>query len=61
MKQMQIINQGSLVLFKPVTDFAKEWWADNVDTNAMMSGSFYVVEHRYANDIIEGFLNDGGH
>jgi hypothetical protein len=36
------------------TDEAKQWWERNVDSNCMQWGNSYVVEHRYAQAIIDG-------
>ena len=52
--QFKIINEGSIVLFEPLTDAARDWWAGNVDPDAITMGQAYVVEHRYAGDIVEG-------
>jgi len=52
--QFNIINDGSIILFYPLTKAAKAWWVDNVDSNAQTMGDAYIVEHRYAGDIIEG-------
>ena len=52
--QFKIMNEGSIVLFEPLTDAARGWWTDNVDPEAQTMGQAYVVEHRYAPDIIEG-------
>jgi hypothetical protein len=49
-----IKQSGSIVLFKPETKFAEEWWEENVEESQTIGGA-YAVEHRYANDIIEGF------
>ena len=56
-KEFEINNQGTLILFTPLTDNAKQWWIDNVDPNCQTFGNAYCVEHRYANDIIEGIQN----
>jgi hypothetical protein len=52
--QFKIMNEGSIVLFEPLTDAARGWWTDNVDPEAQTWGRSYVVEHRYAGDIMEG-------
>jgi len=52
--QFKIINEGTIVLFQPLTSAAQDWWAGNVDPDAMTFGNAYAVEHRYAPDIIEG-------
>ena len=49
-----IKQSGSIVLFTPETKMAKEWWEENVEESQTIGGA-YAVEHRYANDIIEGF------
>ena len=54
----EIINQGSLTLVKPLTEFAQEWWKDNVDDDAQMMGQYFVVEPRYLQNILEGFAAD---
>ena len=52
--QFKIRNEGSIVLFEPLTSTAQGWWSDNVDPEAQTFGNAYAVEHRYAPDIIEG-------
>ena len=49
-----IKQSGSKVLFTPETKMAEEWWDENVQESQMIGGA-YAVEHRYADDIIEGF------
>jgi len=48
------MNEGSIILFEPLTDAARSWWSSNVDPEAQTLGQSYVVEHRYAGDIVEG-------
>jgi len=52
--QFKIINEGSIILFEPLTDAARSWWTTNVNPEAQTMGQAYVVEHRYAGDIVEG-------
>ena len=52
--QFKIMNEGSIILFEPLTDAARSWWSSNVDPEAQTMGHAYVVEHRYAGDIVEG-------
>ena len=59
-----IINHGSVVSFWPIDDAAQDWWDTNVSECPML-GNRYVVEARYAGDIIEGIadaqvLSNGG-
>jgi len=56
--QFKIINEGSIILFEPLTDTARDWWSNHVDPEAQTMGPAYVVEHRYAGDIIEGIKNE---
>ena len=49
-----IKQSGSIVLFTPETKMAEKWWEENVEESQTIGGA-YAVEHRYANDIIEGF------
>ena len=57
-EHFEIINQGSLALVMPLTEFAQEWWKDNVDDDAQMMGQYFVVEPRYLLNILEGFAAD---
>jgi len=52
--QFKIRNEGSIILFEPLTSAAQDWWSSNVDPEAQTFGNAYAVEHRYAPDIIEG-------
>ena len=54
-----VTNEGTIVLLRPETDAAKEWFADHIDRNAMGFGPSLVVEWRYADDIIDGMKRDG--
>ena len=48
-----IKKAGSIVLFEPLTEWASEWWEENVEDSQMIGGA-YAVEHRYAEDIATG-------
>ena len=50
----KIINDGSIVLFEPLTPAAQDWWDQNIDPECVKLGRTYAVEHRYAGDIMEG-------
>lgn len=57
---VQVIFDGSIVLFDPRTPEADNWFEHNIDTeNAQYLGYCLAVEHRYAGDIIEGLARDG--
>jgi hypothetical protein len=54
-EHFEIIPSGSIVLVEPCTEFAKEWWNDNVDSNCPKMGNWFAVECRYFSDIRDGF------
>ena len=53
-----INNQGTLVLFVPKTHWAKDFWEEKVDPNCQTFGDGYCVEHRYAQDIMDGIQDE---
>ena len=55
---VEVDDQGSIILFRLVTKAAKTWWSENVSPGQMIGGR-YVVEHRYADSVIEGMMADG--
>lgn len=54
-----ISDQGSIVLFRPRSQEAKDWIEENVDPEAMWFGHALVVEHRFASYLIEGMAEAG--
>lgn len=54
-----IRNEGTIVLFTPNTDRAKQWIAENVAEDSSWLGPALVVEHRYAGPLLEGIINAG--
>lgn len=52
-------DQGSIVMLKALTDEAHIWVNDNIPDDATYLGTFLVIEHRYADDIITGITDDG--
>ncbi|MEC8484194.1 MAG: hypothetical protein VXY99_10270 [Pseudomonadota bacterium] len=50
--KFNIINHGSLIGFTPVDDTAQAWWDKNIQECHQM-GDQYLVEHRFAYDIID--------
>lgn len=54
-----VSDQGSIVLLSIYTDAAKEWVAEHLPADATRWGNAVVIEHRYANDIVEGIEADG--
>lgn len=55
MADLEIINEGTVVLVRPVTDRGSDWLADHVITNeTMMWGPCVVAEPRFVWAIVEG-------
>jgi hypothetical protein len=52
-------NEGTLFLFQPLTNAAKEWIDENVSDEAIWYGRSLVVEHRYAEDVALGMIESG--
>lgn len=59
MKDFFVNDQGTLVLITPLNDAARAWLKEHVQEDAQWFGRALVVEHRYANDLIEGILGEG--
>lgn len=59
MADVLVRNEGTVFLFRPVTDVGTEWIDENVAEDAQWFGGSLVVEHRYADDIAEGMRGDG--
>lgn len=51
-------DEGTIVLFAP-RSLAGEAWLDEAIPHAERFGPWYVAEHRFAGDIIEGATGDG--
>ena len=54
-----IQNHGSIVLFAPLTEAAREWLDMNVQDDAQWFAGALAVEHRYAGDLANGMMADG--
>ncbi len=54
---ISVENHGSLFLFRPHTDEGREWLEENTD--GQWFGEALVVEHRYAEGLAQGMLDDG--
>jgi hypothetical protein len=50
---------GSIVMFAPISDEAKQWFYVHLGEDPLMFGNWYCVEHRYANDILDELLDRG--
>ena len=54
-----LIGQGSLVGFRPASDAAKQWFADNVSSEDWQwFGQTLWVDHRLARDLLFAIAND---
>ena len=53
---VEIENDGSVFVFKPLTDAAKAWVKENVSLESwqMWAGDSFVVEHRFAEQLVHG-------
>jgi hypothetical protein len=57
---MIIDNQGSVVVFQPQGDLEYEWLILNVDAaDWQWQGKSLAVDHRYAEDLVEGIRSAG--
>ena len=45
--------QGTIALVRPTTEWAEEWWSDNVE-DLGKKGLYYVVAPRYLQNILDG-------
>lgn len=54
-----IHDGGSIVLFRPVSEHAKTWLADNVEDGAQYLGDALACERRYAGHLLEGLEGAG--
>jgi len=56
----QVVNSGSVVVFTPQTPQAKQWVADHLPLESWQwLGQSFVIDQRYAFDILDGIVNDG--
>lgn len=57
---LQFSNPGSFALCMPLTDYGRDWLAENVgDGETLTFGGAIVIEHRYLADIVLGARDDG--
>lgn len=56
---MQVIDAGSIVLFAPLTERAKDWCAEHLPDDCPRMGVNYAIERRYAEDVFFGMVADG--
>lgn len=55
-----VLNHGSIILLRTLTDAAREWIDIHCDTEGWQwLGPSLAVDPRYVEPILEGMLNDG--
>ena len=54
-----VCNEGTVFLFCPLTNQAKAWIDDHVQSDAQWFGNTLVVEHRFAWGLAQGMKNAG--
>jgi hypothetical protein len=62
MRKLDVIvkDEGSIGLFTPVSDDAREWFKEHVQQDGQRWGQGgYVAEHRYAMDLLAGIRRRG--
>jgi hypothetical protein len=54
----RIVDHGTVISFRPLTDEARSWWDDNVDDCAewQQMGPTFVIDHRMARPIAEAII-----
>ena len=58
---IEVLNQGSILVFKPLTKIAKAWIKENVHLESwqMWAGGAFTVDHRCAENLIHGMRKAG--
>jgi len=56
---ISVANHGSILIFTPTSDAGREWVSQHLPDDAMRWAGGIVVEPRYAQDIVDGAINDG--
>lgn len=54
-----VVSSGSLVVMYPGSDAGREWCREHLPEDCPRWATGYVVEHRYAGDVIDGMHDDG--
>lgn len=55
---IRLMDEGTIVLFKPLTMLGETWLADHTD--GTWFGGALAVERRYAPDLVRGAVEEGG-
>jgi hypothetical protein len=59
MADFTIQNEGTILLFRPLTDACRQWLEKNVQNDAHWFGEALVVEHRFAGNLAVGLIEAG--
>jgi hypothetical protein len=61
MADIEIRNEGSIVMFTPLSDHGRNWHQgrDAHRRLAVVMGESVGVDHRFANDIVQRMSDDG--
>ena len=59
MADIEVLDSGSIVTLRPMTEAAENWIGEHIPDDAMWFGGALVVEWRYADAIICGMQEDG--
>lgn len=56
----EVNDEGTIVQIIPVSQTAKDWIDENVESEGWQwLGRALCIDHRYAEDIIDGMLSEG--
>lgn len=55
----RLTDAGSIVLLTPLSGAGHDWVKEHLPLDTMMFGGAFVIERRYAFDIVQGIANDG--
>ncbi len=57
---VEVSNEGSVVLFTPLTEDARAWIDENVQSESWQwLGASLAVDHRFAMDLLNGMAGAG--
>lgn len=57
---VEVNDQGSIILLTPRTERAKEWFKENIQAEPWQwFGASLSVDHHYADDLIQGLQSEG--
>jgi len=57
---VKIDNQGTIWMFHPLSETAKQWVDENVNLETYQwMGPRFAVEHRYVTDLVQGMRAAG--